>query len=165
MNDSGFVRLSQVSLIVVLFSSCVYSQSVKTIDEKGVKSLIENRDGRPLFINFWATWCIPCVEEFPDIVKLANQYKDVDFVGVSLDHPDEIKSKIQPFLKKMKAPFANYVAKFKDDQVLIDMINKNWNGAIPATAFYNSKGKQVSFIPKKMSYKELETELKKISSK
>jgi len=162
MNDSGFVRLSQVSLILVLFSFCVFSQNVKTIDEKGVKSLIENRDGRPLLINFWATWCIPCVEEFPDIVKLAKKYKDVDFVGVSLDHPDEIKSKIEPFLKKMKAPFVNFVAKFKDDQVLIDMINKNWNGAIPATAIYNGKGKQVSFHPKKKTYSEFEKELKKV---
>jgi len=162
MSCPRFRKLSKIALIVVLFSSCVYSQSVKTIDEKGVKALIENRDGKPLFINFWATWCIPCVEEFPDIVKLAKKYTDVDFVGVSLDHPDEIKSKIEPFLKKMKAPFVNFVAKFKDDQVLIDMINKNWNGAIPATAIYNSKGKQVSFHPKKKTYSEFEKELKKV---
>ncbi len=164
MNCTDFVKLVKIALTLVLFSIPGFSQNVKTIDEKGVKNLIENRGGKSLFINFWATWCLPCVEEFPDIVKLAEKYKDVDFVGISLDHPDEITSKIQPFLKKMKAPFPNFVAKFKDDQILIEMINKNWNGAIPATVIYNSKGKQLSFHAKKLSYKEFETELKKIVS-
>ena len=158
----GFRKLYKTAFIVVLFASCLYSQNVKPIDEKGVKSLIEKRQGKILFINFWATWCIPCTEEFPDIVKLANNYPEVEFVAVSLDHPDEIKTKIQPFLKKMKAPFVNFVAKFKDDQVLIEMINKNWNGAIPATAIYDGKGKQVFFHAKKMNYKEFEAELKRV---
>jgi thiol-disulfide isomerase/thioredoxin len=146
----------------VWFNSNSFSQDVKIIDEKGLKGLLTNRDGKVLFINFWATWCVPCREEFPDIVKLANKYPKVEFVAVSLDHHDEIKSKIQPFLKKLKPSFKNYVAKFKDDQVLIEMINRDWNGAIPATAIYSSNGKQAGFYPKKMSYNELEKELKKV---
>jgi len=138
-----------------------YSQTVKTIDEKGVTALLKARDGKPLFINFWATWCIPCTEEFPDIVKLSEKYKNVEFVAVSLDHHDEINSKIMPFLKKMKPGFKNYVGRFKDDQNLIDLINEKWNGALPATAIYDKSGKQLSFHAKKLSYKEMEAELKK----
>lgn len=154
--------LATVCLFLLVVTFNAQSQDVKTIDEKGLTGLLKNRNNKVLFINFWATWCVPCREEFPDIVKIAKNYPKVEFVAVSLDHPDEIKSKIQPFLKKMKAPFNNYVAKFKDDQVLIEMINKDWNGAIPATAIYSSNGKQVGFYPKKMSYTELEKELKKV---
>jgi hypothetical protein len=96
---------------------------------------------------------------------LQKTFPKVEFIAVSLDHPDEIKSKIEPFLNKMKAPFKNYVAKFKDDQILIEMINKDWNGAIPATAIYSSNGNQMFFNAKKMSYIEFETELKKIAPK
>ncbi len=158
------VLIVALYLVLCSFSVEVQAQEVKIIDEKGMKSLIESRGGKPLFINFWATWCMPCTEEFPDIVKLSKNYPDFEFVAVSLDHHDEIKSKIQPFLKKMKPGFKNYVAKFKDDQILIEMINKKWNGAIPATVIYNSKGKQISFQAKKLSYKEFEAELKKIVS-
>lgn len=160
-------RYSAFALVVILFVSLsvapVYSQTVKTIDEKGVSALIKIRDGKPLFINFWATWCIPCTEEFPDIVKLSEKYKNVEFVAVSLDHHDEVNSKIRPFLKKMKAGFKNYVGRFKDDQNLIDLINEKWNGALPATAIFDKSGKQVSFHAKKLSYKEMEAELKKVN--
>ncbi len=160
-------RYCAFALVVILFVSLsvapVYSQTVKTIDEKGVSVLIKIRDGKPLFINFWATWCIPCTEEFPDIVKLSEKYKNVEFVAVSLDHHDEVNSKIRPFLKKMKAGFKNYVGRFKDDQNLIDLISSKWNGAIPATAIYDKSGKQVSFHAKKLSYKEMEAELKKVN--
>ncbi len=157
--------LSFLSVYLILVNIPALSQNVKTIDEKGLSNLLKNRDGKVLFINFWATWCVPCREEFPDIVKLAKNFPKVEFIAVSLDHPDEIKSKIEPFLNKMKAPFKNYVAKFKDDQILIEMINKDWNGAIPATAIYSSNGRQMGFYPKKMSYKEFEAELKKIAPK
>lgn len=154
------------SLLLFLFTTLsvipVFSQTVKTIDEKGVTALLKARDGKPLFINFWATWCIPCTEEFPDIVKLSEKYKNVEFIAVSLDHHDEVNSKIRPFLKKMKAGFKNYVGRFKDDQNLIDLINGKWNGALPATAIYDKSGKQVSFHAKKLSYKEMEAELKKL---
>ena len=155
-----------VWIVFILFFSSgvltIYSQTVKTIDEKGVSALIKARNSKPLFINFWATWCIPCTEEFPDIVKLSEKYKNIEFVGISLDHPDEVNSKILPFLKKVKAGFRNYVGRFKDDQNLIDMINEKWNGALPATAIFDISGKQISFHSKKLSYKEMETELKKV---
>lgn len=157
--------VAAVGLFLLLVNSSVHSQDVKTVDEKGLTGLLKNRNNKVLFINFWATWCVPCREEFPDIVKLAKNFPKVEFIAVSLDHPDEIKSKIEPFLNKMKAPFKNYVAKFKEDQILIEMINKDWNGAIPATAIYSSNGKQIFFNAKKMSYKEFETELKKIGPK
>lgn len=151
-----------LSVCLLLVNIPAQSQDVRTIDEKVLSNLLKNRNGKVLFINFWATWCVPCREEFPDIVKLSKNYPKVEFIAVSLDHHDEIKSKIEPFLKKMKAPFKNYVAKFKDDQVLIEMINKDWNGALPATATYSSNGKQIFFHAKKMSYKEFEKELKKV---
>lgn len=165
---TGKNSLTFVLILFVFITAAVvpvYSQSVKTIDERGVSALIKAREGKPLFINFWATWCIPCVEEFPDIVKLSEKYKEVEFVGISLDHHDEVNSKIRPFLKKMKAGFKNYVGRFKDDQNLIDLINGKWNGALPATVIYDKSGKQVSFHAKKLSYKEMETELKKVLPK
>ncbi|PKL81721.1 MAG: thioredoxin, partial [Ignavibacteriae bacterium HGW-Ignavibacteriae-3] len=109
------------------------------------------------------TWCVPCREEFPDLIKINNEFKgkNVEVVGISIDYPDEITSKIIPFLKKNKANFKNYVKGFPKDEDLINAIDENWNGALPATIIYDRNGKKVSFFEGKRSYEEFKAELEK----
>jgi thiol-disulfide isomerase/thioredoxin len=120
---------------------------VEPIDEAGFQQLVQQRNGKILFLNIWATWCIPCREEFPDLVKLANTYhdSDVEIVGISADYPDEIDSKILPFLQKQQAGFKNYVRNFSDDEAFINSINPKWSGALPITVIYDREGKQQDF--------------------
>src|SRR6476660_622921 len=76
---------------------------VTQIDETGLKNALKP-NGKPLLINFWATWCDPCREEFPDLVKLDAEYKGkgLNFIAVSLDDLSDIKSEVPKFLNQMK---------------------------------------------------------------
>ncbi|MCV4594106.1 TlpA family protein disulfide reductase, partial [Escherichia coli] len=71
---------------------------VKLVEDPEIREIIKPR-GRPLLINFWATWCDPCREEFPDLVEIDRQYKGkIDFITISLDDPEDIKTRVPQFL-------------------------------------------------------------------
>ncbi len=132
-----------------------------TIDE--LNDIIKNREGRVLLINIWATWCVPCKEEFPDLIKIAEKYNEqIELIGISIDFPDEVESKIIPFLIKLNPNFTNYVSVENDAEKFINNLNSEWSGAIPATFFYDSDGKQFLFYEGKMSFKEIETKALKM---
>ena len=101
--------------------------------------------GKVLVVNFWATWCAPCVAEFPEFVKLHESYKDkgVRMVSISTDETGDIKSAVIPFLKKQNAGFEVFVSAAADPQDLIDVVDKNWSGALPATFVFDKAGKLV----------------------
>lgn len=147
--------------------SQVVVQPVRTIDEKGLRKLIKTRNKKVLFLNIWATWCAPCVEEFPDLVKLSQHYNlnEVEVVAISADFPDEVESKILPFLKKQKVPFKTYVAKFENQDSFINSLNKSWNGALPATFIYDAKGKQRFFFIGKGDFDRFKNEIEKVRGK
>ncbi len=148
----------------VVFSAQTEKIKIEKIDKQKLSSLLKNRKGNALFINLWATWCIPCREEFPSIVKLVNDYKNkpVDFIGISIDYPDEIDSKIIPFLEKQNANFANFVNGFEKDEDLIKLLDENWNGALPATFTFDKTGKKISFLEGEQSYNSFKKEIKKV---
>src|SRR5438309_5220857 len=83
------------------------SPKVTEIKDAELKSLLGAGDSRarPLLVNFWATWCVPCREEFPDLVRIRRQYAtdQLDFVLVSLDDPSEISKGVPQFLGEVHA--------------------------------------------------------------
>jgi thiol-disulfide isomerase/thioredoxin len=115
---------------------------VDPLDQADLKKLLGERKGKILFLNIWATWCAPCVEEFPDIIKLSQAYpgSEVEVVGVSADYPDEVESKIIPFIRKHNVPFRIYVAKFDHQEDFINCVDSSWSGALPATLVYDAQG-------------------------
>jgi len=137
---------------------------VLILDADSFQPLLNQHQGKILFINAWATWCVPCIEEFPDLVRLKDFYKDSDivFIGISVDFPDEVESKVKPFLYSQKVNFPNYVQDFKDPADLINLLNKNWRGAVPATFIYDRKGRQQKFLLGKHSYDEFQQEIESI---
>jgi len=137
---------------------------VSLLDADGFQILINKHRGKFLFINTWATWCMPCKEEFPDLVRLQEYYSDSDvvFVGISVDFPDEVESKVKPFLYSQKVNFPNYVQNFKDPADLINLLNTNWRGAVPATFIYDRQGNQQKFLLGKHSFEEFQTEIENI---
>jgi thiol-disulfide isomerase/thioredoxin len=155
LNRPGENRLDdQIELSVDLFDLSMW-QDIKS-----------RYQGKILFINTWATWCLPCKEEFPDLVKLAKNYQDSDviIIGVSVDYPDELESKIIPFLKSQGVNFPNYVQNFKKPESLIDLFNDQWRGAVPATFIYDEKGIQKAFLLGKQSYDEFKDAIEAIRS-
>jgi thiol-disulfide isomerase/thioredoxin len=130
---------------------------VNEINLSELNQIIKNRAGKILIINIWATWCIPCKDEFPDLIKLSDKYREkIDLIGISIDFPDEIDSKVKPFLQKMQVNFINYVNSESDVEKFINNLNPEWSGAIPATFIYEPDGRQIADIEGIISFEEIE---------
>ena len=143
------------------------SLTVVPIDQVGLQKLIRERNGKILFLNVWATWCVPCVEEFPDIVKLSQAYpgNEVEVVGVSADYPDEIETKILPFVKKHSVPFRIYVAKFDHQEDFINSLESSWSGALPASLIYDVHGNRRFFHAGQGAFDQFKKEIEKVRGK
>ena len=118
--------------------------SIEEVDVAGLKKLIKNDSDKLRLINVWATWCGPCVQEFPEFITIDRMYRDRDFelVTVSADKPDK-KAKALEFLKKKEASNKNYLFSSEDKYALIEAIDPNWQGALPYTILVEPGGKIV----------------------
>ena len=126
--------------------------NIWVINKDQLSSLIYNRNGRVLLVNVWATWCIPCIEEFPDLIKLHDTFKDrpVDFVSLNVNLLAEKDSLVVPFLQKHKSNLDVYMASKDNVDELLDLLDKNWSGAVPVTFIFDKEGKrQVSIVGKR----------------
>ncbi len=125
--------------------SSAHSVAVKAIDLEALKGLLKRDSGRPLLINFWATWCDPCREEFPDLVKIDADYraKGLDFITISLDDLVELKTEVPKFLRGMKAKMPSYLLNVSDPEPAIKLVDPQWSGALPGTILFNGKGEIV----------------------
>jgi thiol-disulfide isomerase/thioredoxin len=120
---------------------------VREIDFEGLKKILQRdpKDTRPLLVNFWATWCDGCREEFPDLVKIDSDYrnKGLNFVSVTLDDITDIKTAVPDFLKEMKATMPVVLLNVKDPEPAIHAVDEKWDGALPATYLFDKEGKVV----------------------
>jgi len=131
------------------------------LDEAGWERLKAQERGRALLVNFWATWCDPCREEFPDLVRLFNTYRrrGLSVVEISMDEP-ESRPAIEQFLKSQGASFGSYRQHFNDFEALVNSINPRWGGAIPATFLYDQQGRLVDSWEGATTYAEFESAVK-----
>lgn len=118
--------------------------TLESIDEAGLKELISNKSDKLRLINVWATWCGPCVTEFPDFMTMHHMYRgrDFEFVSVSADNPDK-KEKALKFLQGKFASNKNYIFNVEDKYKLIEAIDPKWQGALPYTILVEPGGKIV----------------------
>ncbi len=115
-----------------------------TIDEVGLKELVKNNSDSLRVINVWATWCGPCVTEFPDFMTINRMYRgrSFEFISISADEPDK-KDKALHFLQKQQASNINYIFNIDDKYKLIEAIDPHWQGALPYTIIVEPGGKIV----------------------
>lgn len=136
--------------------------SVKQIDIVGLRKALSPA-GKPLLVNFWATWCDPCREEFPDLVKLDAEYKGrIDFITISLDELSEINRDVPKFLTEMKAEMPAYLLKAQDDDAAIAVVSKEWTGGLPLTVLYDPAGKQIYYRQGKVKLEIVRAEIDKL---
>ncbi|MBN8583627.1 MAG: TlpA family protein disulfide reductase [Ignavibacteria bacterium] len=151
-------------IALLFFTLTLQSQEVKTITSTDeYKELLDNSKGKVVLVNFWATWCPPCVKEFPELVKLYNDYKSKDFVllFISLDDKSEYDSKLLPFLKKQGVDFTSYFGNFSNPETIMNYVDKSWQGEIPFTGIYNKDGILSKTLMGNKTYEQFETEIKK----
>jgi peroxiredoxin len=118
--------------------------NLEMIDEAGIRDLIHNTSDKVRLINVWATWCGPCVTEFPDFVIINRMYRqrDFEFISISADDPTK-KEKVLSFLKDKHASNKNYLFSVDDKYKLIEAVDPNWQGALPYTILVEPGGKIV----------------------
>lgn len=114
------------------------------LDLAGIRKLVENDSKKLRLINVWATWCAPCVVEYPDLVKIQRMYgqRDFEFVSLSADKMEN-REKVQEFLQNAHSAIQNYIYSEGDHYKLIEAIDPEWNGALPYSMLIEPGGKVV----------------------
>lgn len=140
---------------------------VRPLHQKTLDQLIKQRKGRALVLNVWATWCVPCVEEFPELIRLdaVHRSKGLDVVTLSIDFDDEVDSKVLPFLRRMKATMPAYVNAFPQQETLINALDPHWSGAIPATFIFDSRGTLRKTLIGKQTYEDFEKAVRSLQQR
>jgi thiol-disulfide isomerase/thioredoxin len=124
------------------------------------KNYFQKKNDSIYVINFWATWCKPCIKELPAFEKIASDYADkkVKLLLVSLDFPDKIENQVIPFIVKNNIKSEVVLLDDADANSWIPKVSPDWSGAIPATIIY--KGENRKFYEQSFTFEEIETELK-----
>jgi thiol-disulfide isomerase/thioredoxin len=145
-----------VAAVLLVIAGTAAGQG-KIVKLRELKKVIESPGDNIRVINFWATWCGPCVKELPLFEKLNAERKDVAVTLVSMDLDlDPNPAKVHKFVTKKKIASDVLILDENDPNVYIDQIDKQWSGALPATIVINSKtGKRV-FAEREMHPGDLE---------
>ncbi len=150
-------------MVLMMINSVATAQNIPKLKMADVVQRINQPSDTTYVINFWATFCKPCVAEIPDFIKITNKYKKqkVKLLLVSLDLPFYYPNKIAAFAKKNK--FTASIAWLNETNAdyFCPLIDSSWSGVIPATIIVNAKTGYKKFFEAEMKGAEFERELKK----
>lgn len=141
-------------------SSEIATDSLEVYDFNGLEKYLNRSDDKIYVVNFWATWCAPCVKELPYFEQLNVAYaKDnVEVILVSLDFPSKYDSNLKPYISEKQLKSKVIALNDTDSNTWIPKVDENWSGAIPATIIYNKDKRK--FYEKSFDYQALEKEVK-----
>ena len=150
------MKLKLSLLLFLVFPVLTTTAQVNTITYAQLEQRVSNPD-TVYIVNFWATWCEPCVKELPYFDQLQQKYKDAPLkvLLVSMDFKSKLNSAVIPFVKKHKMQAEVDFADRNNDQEFIDAVDKDWSGALPATLLVNTKKGIRKLYEQTFSYKEL----------
>jgi|SRR5690606_5201245 thiol-disulfide isomerase/thioredoxin len=135
----------------------VFAQQAEIVKLKQLQDHINRETDNIKIINFWATWCAPCIKEMPLFEKIGAERKDVEVTLVSLDLDLNPKPEtVYRFIDRKKLQSKVLILDEKDPNVWINQIEKGWSGAIPATIIINGKTGQRKFVEKELHEGDLE---------
>jgi thiol-disulfide isomerase/thioredoxin len=144
-----------VFLGVLISISSLDAQSIKKMSIIDLENYITKSD-HPILVNFWATYCVPCVAEIPYFQKEVKKYKNIELVLVSLDLPDDYPSKIASFAKKKNFTASICWLNETNADYFCPKIDKSWSGAIPSSLFVNNKTGYKKFFEGELTITQLQ---------
>lgn len=148
--------------VFILFSSIAFSQKVSVIKITDLEKRINNINDTTYIINFWATWCAPCIKELPDFDSIAKTYPGkVKVLYIAMDFKDDLETKVLAFLKKKPLHSEVMLLDEVNGNYFMPKISEQWTGAIPATLVLNNAKKYRAFYEKKLNYFFLKEEIEK----
>lgn len=133
----------------VSFPEHITGQQIRNIGTQDLERLLKSPDDKLHVVNFWATWCAPCVRELPYFEKLSKAYDPdrVSFTMISLDFPSEVDNQLKPFLEKNRLSLEIALMQNLDYDTWISKVDKDWYGNLPATLVFNNHRKIRVFHP------------------
>jgi thiol-disulfide isomerase/thioredoxin len=152
---------SHKSESVLNLSDASNDMTLEVYDYEGLKPFLNRQDDKVHVVNFWATWCAPCVKEMPYFEQINTKYasNNVEVLFVSLDFPRQYDTQLKPFIKDKNIKSKVICLDDTDQNTWIPAIDATWSGAIPATLIY--KGSKRQFYEQTFTYNQLETEVLK----
>ena len=156
-------RYILIILLLILFSCNNLSKdTIEVVDFDGLYSKINLSIDRTYVINFWATWCAPCVKELPyfEEVNEKSEDRNIEVILVSLDFPSQIETKLKPYLKRNKIKSKVILLDDSKMNSWVPKVSERWDGGIPATLIVNSSN--YNFYPKPFKKEELFNEINKV---
>ena len=143
--------------LFLLLSTLAFAQEVEVIKYSDLEEIIQDEGKSLQIINFWATWCKPCVKELPFFEAVGQKFpSEVKVVLISFDMPEEKDSRVIPFLNKRNIRSEVKILDETDFNAIINKIDPDWSGAIPATLIINNKNGSKEFYEKPFEEGELE---------
>jgi len=137
--------------------------SLIPLDKDAYSKLIASHKGHVVLVNFWATYCVPCRAELPEMVKLAGRLRarGLDFVTISADEPEQ-EPQARKFIAAAKVPGPLYIEGAGDAEKYAAAIHPGWDGALPASFLYDRSGKKVGSFIGEAPLKNLEDAIAKL---
>ncbi|HCZ36984.1 MAG TPA: TlpA family protein disulfide reductase [Cytophagales bacterium] len=155
----------QFVVLGVILSIAASAQTINQIKLKDLQKLLTTKSDRVQVINFWATWCAPCVKEIPLFEKLRSDNSNVDITLVSMDFDlDPDPAKVERFVTRKALKNKVVILAETDPNSWIDKIDKTWSGALPATLIVNTQTGKRKLIQKELHEGDLEKLITEVSN-
>ena len=134
-NVPNATRAASLLALLVISAGAVAAQRVTPIEASELAAELEARKGQVVLVNFWATWCRPCLDEIPDLIALEAELAEqgFDLVAVSVDDPWGLEDTIKPFLDKWFPAFSTHVSVEHDMDTIVSVIDPAWNEVLPTS--------------------------------
>lgn len=158
---SGMKQLYSLTIVFLLSLSYAHAQKVNVVKFEELKRLISRPNDTTYIVNFWATWCRPCIAELPNFEQIhaSFQSQKVKVLLISMDFAKDLSTKVIPFIQRKQMKASVWLLNETDYDRFIEQVDKTWSGAIPATLILNNASRKRKFFEKELSYEALAKEI------
>jgi thiol-disulfide isomerase/thioredoxin len=148
-----------ITLLLLFVSIKAFSQEIKTIGNQDLSQLLASKNDTIYVINFWATWCKPCIEELPAFENIYQEFKTqkVKVILVSNDFKKQVEPKLKPFVKEKKISSEVWWMSETDPNVWVNLVEPMWEGSLPATLIFRGSDQKRFFQEGQLTEQTIKT--------